>query len=48
MTLQVELITGVSVGIELVTPLPDEGINLTLIVDLLIFRLLFQWPSSEE
>jgi hypothetical protein len=41
--LEIDLINGVAVGLEYVEPIEEEGFPHSVIVDLLIIRLLFQW-----
>lgn len=42
MNIGLDLITGVSCGIEYVAP-NDEGEGHTLLVDIFVIRLLFMW-----
>lgn len=44
MTVGLDTINGVAVGIEFVPAIEEEGIANTVILDLFIIRLLFQWP----
>jgi len=43
MTLDLYFIHGMAVGIEYVEPIPEEDIPSTIVLDLFIVRLLFQW-----
>lgn len=45
MTLGLHFINGMAVGIEYVESIPDEDVPATIIIDLFIIRLLFQWLS---
>lgn len=44
MTISMDFITGVAIGLEFVDAIPEDGIDNTVIVDILILRLMFQWP----
>ena len=46
MTLDLYFIHGMAVGIEYVESIPEEDIPATIILDLFIIRLLFQWAPS--
>jgi len=44
MNIGLDVITGVSCGVEYVTPIDDECEHV-LMVDIFIIRLLFMWPQ---
>lgn len=43
MTIDMDLICGVSLGAEFVNAIPEEDIPPTIILDIIIFRFLIQW-----
>lgn len=43
MTVDMDLIHGVSLGIEYVEEIPEEDIPATIILDIIILRFLIQW-----
>ena len=45
MSIGLDWINGVAVGLEYVPAIQEEGIDNTVILDLFIIRLLFQWPQ---
>lgn len=43
MVISADYIQGIAVGIEFIEAIPEEDIENTVILDLFIIRLLFQW-----
>lgn len=43
MTISMDLITGVSVGFEIVEAIPELDVGRSIIIDILIFRLLIEF-----
>ena len=43
MRVGIDLINGLAVGLEFVPAIEEDGIDNTVILDLFIIRLLFQW-----
>ncbi len=43
MNIQFDFINGVAVGLEYIEPFEEEGIPHSVVLDLFLIRLLFQW-----